>query len=102
MSEIPYFGRTPIYIGTLTVFVFLQFAVVYAKNIGMLLAFRFLTGLFGSPVLATGGATIADMYRPSKQVYGIAVWGISAVFGPALGPLVRICPAPLFKTQLLT
>lgn len=89
MSEIPYFGRTPIYICTLTVFVFLQFAVIYAKNIGMLLAFRFLTGLFGSPVLATGGATIADMYKPSKQVYGIAVWGISAVFGPALGPLVQ-------------
>jgi MFS transporter, DHA1 family, multidrug resistance protein len=73
---------------TLTVFVFFQFGVIYAKNFGMLLAFRFLTGFFGSPVLATGGATIADMYSPKKQVYGIGVWGISAVFGPALGPLV--------------
>ena len=54
----------------------------------MLLAFRFITGFVGSPVLATGGATIADMYLPQKQVYGIAVWGISAVCGPALGPLV--------------
>jgi DHA1 family multidrug resistance protein-like MFS transporter len=45
----------------------------------MLLAFRFLTGFFGSPALATGGATIADMYRPQKQAYGLAIWGIGAV-----------------------
>jgi DHA1 family multidrug resistance protein-like MFS transporter len=67
MSEIPQIGRNPIYIGTLVVFVFLQFAVIYAKNFGMLLAFRFLTGLFGSPVLATGGASLSDMYRPAKR-----------------------------------
>jgi DHA1 family multidrug resistance protein-like MFS transporter len=67
MSEIPQIGRNPIYIGTLVVFVFFQFAVIYAKNFGMLLAFRFLTGLFGSPVLATGGASLSDMYQPSKR-----------------------------------
>jgi MFS transporter, DHA1 family, multidrug resistance protein len=88
MSEMPFFGRNPIYIGTLLAFVLLQLPVIYAKNFGMLLAFRFITGFIGSPVLATGGASIADMYAPSKQVYGISVWGVSAVFGPALGPLV--------------
>jgi MFS family permease len=67
MSEIPQIGRNPIYIGTLVVFVFFQFAVICAKNFGMLLAFRFLTGLFGSPVLATGGASLSDMYRPAKR-----------------------------------
>ena len=28
------------------------------------------------------------MYKPSKRAYGIAVWGLSAVCGPVLGPLV--------------
>jgi DHA1 family multidrug resistance protein-like MFS transporter len=88
MSEMPFFGRNPIYIGTLFAFVLLQLAVIYAKNFGMLLAFRFITGFVGSPALATGGATIADMYAPKKQVYGIAVWGIAAVCGPTLGPLI--------------
>jgi len=106
MSEIPQIGRLWVYIGTLcklqylitrrqdtnyvlvVVFVMFQFPTVYAKNFGMLLAFRFLTGFFGSPALATGGATIADMYRPQKQAYGLAVWGIGAVCGPVLGPLV--------------
>ena len=88
MSEIPIFGRNPVYIGTLVVFVFLQFAVIYAKNFGMLLAFRFLTGFFGSPVLATGGATLGDIYRPAKRAYAMAIYGMAAVSGPALGPLV--------------
>jgi DHA1 family multidrug resistance protein-like MFS transporter len=67
MSEVPFFGRNPVYIGTLFVFVFFNFGVVYAKNTGMLLAFRFLTGFFGSPVLATGGASIADMVRNYRR-----------------------------------
>lgn len=70
------------------IFVLLQIPTALASNFGMLLAFRFLTGLFGSPALATGGATIADMYRPQKQSYGLAIWGIGAVSGPVLGPLV--------------
>ncbi|KAL6708500.1 GTPase-activating protein [Coniothyrium glycines] len=88
MSEIPQIGRLWVYIGTLFVFVVFQIPTALASNFGMLLAFRFLTGFFGSPALATGGATIADMYRPKKQAYGLAIWGIGAVCGPVLGPLV--------------
>ncbi|KAH4860702.1 hypothetical protein HBH70_148270 [Parastagonospora nodorum] len=88
MSEIPQIGRLWVYIGTLLIFVLFQLPTVFSVNFGMLLAFRFLTGFFGSPALATGGATIADMYRPQKQAYGLAVWGIGAVCGPVLGPLV--------------
>ena len=84
----PFFGRNPIFISTLLAFVLLQLGVIYAKNFGMLLAFRFITGFVGSPVLATGGAAIADMYIPKKQAYGIGVWGIAAVCGPVLGPLI--------------
>ena len=50
--------------------------------------FRFLTGFFGSPVLATGGATIADLYKPSKRPYALAIYGMANVLGPVLGPLV--------------
>jgi len=88
MSEIPQIGRNPVYIGTLIPFVFLQFAVIYARNLGMLLAFRFLTGFFGSPVLATGGASLSDMYAPSKRAFAIGIWGLAAICGPVLGPLI--------------
>jgi DHA1 family multidrug resistance protein-like MFS transporter len=89
MSEVPQIGRGPIYIGTLALFVVLQVPTALATNFGMLLAFRFLTGFIGSPSLATGGASIGDMYSPAKRTYGIAVWGVGAVCGPVMGPLVR-------------
>ncbi|KAK0927939.1 GTPase-activating protein [Friedmanniomyces endolithicus] len=88
MSEIPYVGRNPVYLGTLVVFVAFQVPTALASNFGMLLAFRFLTGFFGSPVLATGGASMADLYTPKKRAYAMSIWGISAVCGPTLGPLV--------------
>ncbi|GKZ20819.1 hypothetical protein AbraIFM66951_004087 [Aspergillus brasiliensis] len=86
--ELPAVGRSPIYVMTLVVFVFFQFAVIYAKNIGMLLAFRFLTGFLGSPVLATGGASIGDMWNPRVRDYMIAIWASFAIAAPVLGPLV--------------
>ncbi|KAK3626500.1 GTPase-activating protein [Elasticomyces elasticus] len=88
MSEIPQIGRNPIYLGTLVIFVALQVPTALASNFGMLLAFRFLTGFFGSPVLATGGASLSDIYTPKKRAYALSVWGIAAVCGPTLGPLV--------------
>lgn len=88
LSEMPYLGRNPIYILTLALFVVLQVPTALAVNFGMLLAFRFLTGFIGSPSLATGGASIGDMYSPAKRTYGLAVWGIGAVCGPTMGPLV--------------
>lgn len=77
-----------VYLPTLLAFVLLNFGVVYAKNIGMLLAFRFITGFVGSPVLATGGASIGDMWSPRKRAYAIGIWGLFAVCGPTMGPLV--------------
>lgn len=88
LSEMPYLGRNPIYIITLALFVVLQVPTALAANFGMLLAFRFLTGFIGSPSLATGGASIGDMYSPAKRTYGLAVWGVGAVCGPTMGPLV--------------
>ncbi|OCT44444.1 Caffeine resistance protein 5 [Cladophialophora carrionii] len=88
LSELPQTGRAPIYIATLALFVVLQVPTALATNFGMLLAFRFITGFVGSPPLATGGATIGDIYSPRKRTYGMAVWGVGAVCGPVMGPLV--------------
>nr|POE47527.1 caffeine resistance protein 5 [Quercus suber] len=88
MSEIPFIGRNPIYVGTLVIFVALQVPTALASNFGMLLAFRFLTGFFGSPVLATGGASLGDIWSPKKRAYAMSIWGIAAICGPTLGPLV--------------
>jgi DHA1 family multidrug resistance protein-like MFS transporter len=81
-------GRSPTYVLTLVVFVFFNFGVIYAQNFGMLLAFRFLTGLFGSPVLATGAASMGDMWSPQSRDYMIGIWGMFAISAPVLGPML--------------
>jgi DHA1 family multidrug resistance protein-like MFS transporter len=78
----------PIYILTLTVSVLLQIPTALATNYGMLMAFRFLMGFFGSPILATGGATVADLCSPKKRAYGMTLWGVFAASAPSLGPLL--------------
>ncbi|RDH15376.1 MFS general substrate transporter [Aspergillus niger ATCC 13496] len=96
LSELPNIGRSPIYILTLVVFVFFQFAIIYAKNFGMLLVFRFLTGFIGSPCLATGAVSMSDIWKAQARDYMIGIWGCFAVAAPVLGPLVGGFAAPFF------
>lgn len=49
---------------------------------------RFLAGFIGSPVLATGGASLGDIYTPKTRPYAMGIWGLAAVGGPVLGPLI--------------
>ncbi|KAJ5769245.1 hypothetical protein N7520_003804 [Penicillium odoratum] len=88
LSEIPKIGRSPTYVLTLFVFVFFNFGVIYAKNFGMLLAFRFLTGFIGSPALATGAASMGDIWSPKIRDYMIGIWGMFAISAPVLGPML--------------
>ncbi|KAJ5703856.1 hypothetical protein N7493_010994 [Penicillium malachiteum] len=88
LSEIPMIGRSPTYVLTIFVFVFFNFGVIYAKNFGMLLAFRFLTGFIGSPALATGAASMGDIWSPRVRDYMIGIWGMFAISAPVLGPML--------------
>jgi len=94
MSEMPKLGRNGIYFWTLLIFVLLQLATGFSTNMPMFLVFRLLSGFFGSPSLATGGATIVDMYDPARVAYGICIWGSFGVCGPVFGPLIGGFVAP--------
>ncbi|CAG8950600.1 hypothetical protein HYFRA_00002809 [Hymenoscyphus fraxineus] len=88
LSENCHIGRTLVYAWTWVLFVFLQFGVVYAKNFGMLIAFRALTGFFGSPVLGTGGASMGDIYCSSQRVYAATIWVLVSFCAPVMGPVI--------------
>lgn len=87
-SEIPAIGRSAPYLFTLFVFVILQVPTALVGNIAGFMILRFLAGLFGSPPLATGGASIGDLYGPRNRPLALGVWGLSAVCGPVIGPLI--------------
>jgi hypothetical protein len=78
-SEVPAIGRNPVYIISLALFVILQVPTALSVDIGMLIIFRFLTGVLGAPALATGGASIAELYSPQKRALGIGIWGLACV-----------------------
>ncbi|KAG8984673.1 hypothetical protein FRB94_004566 [Tulasnella sp. JGI-2019a] len=88
LQELPSWGRNPIYILTAFVFVMLQIPTALAKNIAGLLVLRFLGGFFASPALATGGASVGDIYSPQYMPYALSLWAFGAVCGPVLGPIV--------------
>ncbi|OTA99783.1 hypothetical protein M426DRAFT_268781 [Hypoxylon sp. CI-4A] len=88
ISEIPAVGRTPMYILTLFVFMWLALGATVVDSFGGLLVLRFLLGFFGSPCLANAGATLDDVFAPWKLPYVLTVWSSSATLGPALGPIV--------------
>lgn len=88
LAEAPPIGRTPVYVFSVVAFTLFNLGVYWAKNIGMLLAFRFITGFVASPVIATGGASLADIWSPITRMYAIGIWGLFAVLGPVPGPVV--------------
>ncbi|KAK6463721.1 multidrug resistance [Scheffersomyces coipomensis] len=86
MSENAIFGRTSIYIVTLFIFFILQIPTALAKDIVSLSILRFLAGVFASPCLATGGASVCDVLSMAYGPVGIASWALGAVCGPSFGP----------------
>lgn len=88
LSEIPIIGRNPPYIITFFLFVILSIPTAFVNNLGGLLFLRFLQGFFGSPCLATGPATMQDMYSMLYVPIAVACWVSAAFVAPALGPLL--------------
>ncbi|KAF2487204.1 major facilitator superfamily domain-containing protein [Neohortaea acidophila] len=88
LSEIPAIGRNHPYCFTYIIFVLLCIPLAFVENFAGVLVLRFLLGFFGSPCLATAGASYGDFWSGGKMPYVIALWGGGATLGPALGPVV--------------
>lgn len=85
---VPAFGRNIPYVATFAIFVILTVPTSLVDNFGGLVTLRFLLGLFGSPCLANGGATMGDIYSMLYVPYPLAMWVVAAFAAPALGPLL--------------
>ncbi|CAI7660653.1 unnamed protein product [Penicillium pancosmium] len=95
LSEIPIIGRNPVYIVTMFLFVIISIPTAFVGNFPGLLVLRFLQGFFGSPCLASGGASIGDMYSLISLPYAMMAWVSAAYCGPALGPLLSGFAVPV-------
>lgn len=86
LSEHPPLGRCGIYVGTLAIFSVLQIPTALVDTIEKICGLRLVAGIFASPALSTGGATVTDLLYPKNAFIGLVLWGAANFFGPTLGP----------------
>lgn len=81
LSEIPAIGRNPPYIITFGIFIALSIGVAVVNHFPWLIVLRFLQGFFGSPCLATGGASLGDVFNLMQLPYALTGWAAFATAG---------------------
>ncbi|TDZ59667.1 MFS transporter prlG [Colletotrichum trifolii] len=84
MSEL--YGRHPAYFVSNILFLGCNAACAASPNLGVLLAFRFLSGCAGSAPLSIGGGTIADVAPPALRGRAVSIYSIAPLLGPVIGP----------------
>lgn len=86
------FGRKPVLITGIALFLLGSVLCALAWNMPALIAFRIVQGLGGGAIQGTVQTIAADLYplkeRPRIQARLSTVWAVSAVAGPALGGLL--------------
>ncbi|GAB00059.1 uncharacterized protein L969DRAFT_105954 [Mixia osmundae IAM 14324] len=88
LSEIAAFGRNPWYGPPMLAYLLLQVGATQVNNFNGLIAIRFFTGFLGAPTLATGGASLTDVFAPQFLPLAFSVWALAAFGGPSIGPAV--------------
>ncbi|KAH8897679.1 MFS general substrate transporter [Thozetella sp. PMI_491] len=88
LGEIPRIGRNLVYIITFALFVIISIPTAFVDNFAGLVVLRFLQGFFGSPCLASGGASLSDMYSVVHLPFAMIAWVGAMSCGPSLGPLL--------------
>ncbi len=56
-----------------------------AKNMGMLITFRFLAGFAAVAAVTCGSGTIADLMPVEKRGRAMAFWALGPIVGPVVG-----------------
>jgi MFS transporter, DHA1 family, multidrug resistance protein len=97
ISEIYYVGRNPPYLVSFLCFFITSVvtALIADKSFAALIVCRFLQGYFGSPILASGGASVEDLFDWFSVPYAFIIWIASMYCGPALGPLLAAYTVPI-------
>ncbi len=80
------FGRKNYYVASIVGFTLASVMCGAASNLGFLVVWRFIQGLFGGGLLATGQSILRDTFPPEKLGASQGIFALGAIMGPALGP----------------
>lgn len=80
------FGRRKYYITCIMIFTATSVACGLAPNLTTLVIFRILQGLAGGALLPTSQALIQEQFPQEHAGTGSAIYGMSVMIGPTIGP----------------
>jgi MFS transporter, DHA2 family, multidrug resistance protein len=79
-------GRKRFFMACLTVFTMSSLLCGLAPSLGMLLLFRVLQGAGGGGLQPMAQAILADTFPPQQRGLAFALYGITAIMAPTIGP----------------
>ena len=83
-----FYGRKPIYIISLCLFVIWLIPCAVAQNIQTMLVCRFIDGFAGSAFLSVSGGTVGDLFDKTSLQAPMMIFTCSPFLGPVVGPIV--------------
>ncbi|KAI2829577.1 hypothetical protein CBS147482_7959 [Aspergillus niger] len=83
-----FYGRRPIYLVSLPLYVVFLIPCAAAHNIQTMLVARFLDGLAGAAFTSVAGATVGDMYIKSTLHTPMLLYTASPFTGASIGPIL--------------
>ncbi len=82
------FGRKRILLVSIGGFVFASVLCGLAQSLGQIVGFRLLQGFFGAALVPLSQAILLDIYTPEERGSAMALFGVSVMVGPVLGPVI--------------
>jgi DHA2 family multidrug resistance protein len=80
------FGRKRFFLTCIVIFTISSFLCGVAPSLGTLLVFRILQGAGGGGLQPMAQAILADTFPPEQRGLAFALYGVTAVCAPAIGP----------------
>src|ERR1700738_5209103 len=82
------FGRKRVLMVAVVGFVFASVLCGIAQSLLQIVAFRLLQGFFGAALVPLSQSILLDIYTPEERGSGMALFGVSVMVGPVLGPVI--------------
>jgi MFS transporter, DHA2 family, multidrug resistance protein len=82
------FGRKRILMTAVVGFVIASVLCGIAQSLVQIVAFRLLQGFFGAALVPLGQSVLLDIYTAEERGSAMAVFGVSVMVGPVLGPVI--------------
>src|ERR1700731_4599588 len=83
---VAWLGRKRFFFTCIWFFTISSFLCGIAPNLGLLLLFRVLQGAFGGGLQPMAQAILGDTFPPEKRGLAFALYGVTAICAPAIGP----------------